>query len=303
MNTVRKRMLRTSLSLAGALALVTATPELVAASGADATADAQAEVTADAEQTGADTGTEPRAEVDAGADAEIAVTARDCDSVDVTSTKDISNVVVVFSDGSEQRFDGINQTSWSFDGDGETVAALYVKSGNNGTDAGPGYGELVDVDEAGCETDTAVGGEAQTDTEGDVQTGVEVEGGTEADVEGDVAAEVRGDRAVRADSGIEAGVGAEVMGDVQLPAGAEVLAGAGARAAAAPSTAVGASVLSAGATPDSSTATGSSTGTLPMTGADDTLALAAAGAALLLGGIGAERLARQRAVKAGAHRG
>ncbi len=58
---------------------------------------------------------------------------QDCDSVDVGSEKDISNVIVRYEDGTYQKFDGLSGTTWSLPVPTEYgyVVAIWVKSGNN----------------------------------------------------------------------------------------------------------------------------------------------------------------------------
>ncbi|HVM18662.1 MAG TPA: hypothetical protein VM307_01755 [Egibacteraceae bacterium] len=61
-----------------------------------------------------------------------------------TSSKDLSNVVLVFQDGTTQRFEGLKGTSGTFSGTGanagKTVTSAYVKSGRERSGDGPGYG-------------------------------------------------------------------------------------------------------------------------------------------------------------------
>lgn len=63
----------------------------------------------------------------------------------VVSTKDLSNVVLYFSDGSTQKFDGLYGNTGSFRGTGynynKLIITAWVKSGNNQSGDGPGYGE------------------------------------------------------------------------------------------------------------------------------------------------------------------
>ena len=68
--------------------------------------------------------------------------ADDCSSVDVTSTKDLSNVVLQFADGTYQKFDGLSSPTRSFRGDsGKNIVRLWVKSGTNDSGDCPGCGE------------------------------------------------------------------------------------------------------------------------------------------------------------------
>ncbi len=77
-----------------------------------------------------------------------------CQSVEVESSKDLSNVVLVFEDGSWQKFDGLDGHTGVFAGTGEhagaTIATAYVKSGNNHSGDGPGWGERHDAG-TGCD--------------------------------------------------------------------------------------------------------------------------------------------------------
>lgn len=63
----------------------------------------------------------------------------------VTSTKDLSNVVLQFSDWSTQKFEGLSSTTGTFRGTGynynKIITRLWVKSGPNDSGEGPGYGE------------------------------------------------------------------------------------------------------------------------------------------------------------------
>lgn len=67
-------------------------------------------------------------------------------SIYTVSTKDLSNVVLEFSNGNRQKFDNLNQgTSGEFAGTGanygKRVTKCWVKSGTNASGDGPGYGE------------------------------------------------------------------------------------------------------------------------------------------------------------------
>lgn len=69
-------------------------------------------------------------------------------SVYVTSTKDLSNVVLEFEDGEHQKFEGLSGHSGTFAGTeehyGKQVVTVWVKSGCNSSNDGPGYGERFD---------------------------------------------------------------------------------------------------------------------------------------------------------------
>jgi len=75
---------------------------------------------------------------------QIVVTFRGND-VYVTSTKDLSNVVLQFSDGTTQKFDGLTGKTGTFKGTGgnknKRIDRCWVKSGCNDSGEGPGYGE------------------------------------------------------------------------------------------------------------------------------------------------------------------
>lgn len=67
------------------------------------------------------------------------------DDVYVTSTKDLSNVVLGFSDGSTQKFEGLESRTGVFQGTGRNankqITKVWVKSGCNSSSDGRGYGE------------------------------------------------------------------------------------------------------------------------------------------------------------------
>jgi len=72
-----------------------------------------------------------------------------CTAVYITSQKDLSNVVVELDDGTEYKYDELNQgTTGTFDvpdgHDGRTIVGCWVKAGNNASGDGPGYGERFD---------------------------------------------------------------------------------------------------------------------------------------------------------------
>lgn len=77
-------------------------------------------------------------------EAQITVTFRGND-IYVVSTKDISNVVLQFSDGTLQRFEGIRGKTGAFTGTGtyanKRIVRCWVKSGTYESGEGPGYGE------------------------------------------------------------------------------------------------------------------------------------------------------------------
>jgi hypothetical protein len=68
-----------------------------------------------------------------------------CDnSVTTTSTKDLSNVVLKFSDGSDYKFDNLNcGKSKRFSYQNKVIVGVWIKSGCNSSGDGPGYGEWI----------------------------------------------------------------------------------------------------------------------------------------------------------------
>lgn len=64
-------------------------------------------------------------------------------SVYVTSTKDLSNVVLQFSNGSTFKFDGLSGRTGTFSKN-KAISKIWVKSGANTSGDGPGYGEGFD---------------------------------------------------------------------------------------------------------------------------------------------------------------
>ncbi len=69
--------------------------------------------------------------------------------ISVDSTKDLSNVVLEFSNGYRQKFDGLYGHTGTFRGTGyfnnQLIIRAWVKSGNNASGEGPGYGERFDM--------------------------------------------------------------------------------------------------------------------------------------------------------------
>jgi hypothetical protein len=89
-----------------------------------------------------------------------AVFSADDKSVTATSTKDLSNVVLKFEDGTVQKFDNLSGLSKTFSGtglfSGKCIAGIWIKSGCNQSNDGPGYGEYVKNPKAklSCSTTT-----------------------------------------------------------------------------------------------------------------------------------------------------
>lgn len=67
----------------------------------------------------------------------------------VKSTKDLSNVVLEFDNGSKQKFDGLSGKTGTFKGtgsySGKYIDTCWIKSGSNSSYDGPGYGERFDI--------------------------------------------------------------------------------------------------------------------------------------------------------------
>lgn len=68
-------------------------------------------------------------------------------SVVVSSTKDLSNVVLKFNDNTTQKFDNLSGLSGTFEASGvhaeKCIVGVWIKSGCNSSNDGPGYGEFV----------------------------------------------------------------------------------------------------------------------------------------------------------------
>ena len=81
-------------------------------------------------------------------DSEVTVTFFDCDNIDISSCKNLSNVVLVYTDGSWQKFDNLSGTTGSFAGTGahagKEISHVYVKAGCFKSGEGPGFGRRFD---------------------------------------------------------------------------------------------------------------------------------------------------------------
>jgi len=67
-------------------------------------------------------------------------------SVEVTSTKDLSNVVLRLSDGRDVKHEGLHGNSKTFVAPaGTTITAVFIKSGDNDSGEGSGYGQRVNA--------------------------------------------------------------------------------------------------------------------------------------------------------------
>jgi large repetitive protein len=68
-------------------------------------------------------------------------------SVTVSSTKDLSNVVLKFHDNTTQKFEGLSGLTGTFQGTGahsnKCIVGVWIKSGCNKSNDGPGFGEYV----------------------------------------------------------------------------------------------------------------------------------------------------------------
>jgi large repetitive protein len=77
-----------------------------------------------------------------------AVFAPNHQSVTTNSTMDLSNVVLQFSDGTTQKFEGLTGLTGTFAGTGQhagkCITGVWIKSGCNQSGDGPGYGEFVE---------------------------------------------------------------------------------------------------------------------------------------------------------------
>jgi len=73
---------------------------------------------------------------------------QETNSVSVESTKDLSNIVLLFADGSTQRFEDLSGLTDEFAGTGEhagmLLTGIWIKSGCNSSGDGPGYGEFLE---------------------------------------------------------------------------------------------------------------------------------------------------------------
>lgn len=67
-----------------------------------------------------------------------------CTELQINSSKEISNIVYEI-DGVEVKIEDIGSHSYTFP-DGADITTVWVKSGNNKSGDGPGYGERFDVE-------------------------------------------------------------------------------------------------------------------------------------------------------------
>ncbi len=69
-------------------------------------------------------------------------------TVSAESTKELSNIVLLFSDGTTERFEGLSGKTGEFTGTGDNndkiLTGVWIKSGCNASGDGPGYGEFIE---------------------------------------------------------------------------------------------------------------------------------------------------------------
>lgn len=79
---------------------------------------------------------------------EVTVTFYDCDSISVISCKNLSNVVLVYTDCTWEKFRNLCGNSGDFQGEGanegKEISHVYVKSGCYRSGEGPGFGRRFD---------------------------------------------------------------------------------------------------------------------------------------------------------------
>jgi hypothetical protein len=80
-----------------------------------------------------------------GCRSQVSVTFTNCESVNVTSCKDLSNVVLGFDDCTTYKYDNLTGTTGSYTAPaGKKIIAVWVKSGCYQSGDGPGFGWRVD---------------------------------------------------------------------------------------------------------------------------------------------------------------
>jgi hypothetical protein len=83
-------------------------------------------------------------------------------SITAVSTKDLSNVVLKFSNNSTYKFDGLTGKTGTFAGtgsnSGKRIVTAWVKSGSNASGDGPGYGERFDFTTTNIKTALGLNG-------------------------------------------------------------------------------------------------------------------------------------------------
>lgn len=100
----------------------------------------------------------------------------ECSEVHIVSCKELSNVVLAYTDGEHSKFDGLKGNYGTFGGGEREIAAVWVKAGSNGSGDGPGYGERFDS-EAECDD----GGTGGTGGHGGDMAGAGGMGGSDCD--------------------------------------------------------------------------------------------------------------------------
>lgn len=120
--------------------------------------------------------TAPAALAAGNSPAEVTVD-HDCTSIDVVSSKDISNVVLQFDDGDTQRFEDLPERrtgtfAGTGDDSGEVITTAWIKSGNNKSGDGPGYGARFDFtdDLDDCTSDSQTSGSTGTTNDDGTQS-------------------------------------------------------------------------------------------------------------------------------------
>ena len=83
----------------------------------------------------------------------------ECHSIDVSSCKDISNVVLEFYDGEHRKLDNVNSQCVTIGKADKVITGAWVKAGNNSSGDGPGYGERFDSDREDCDGTGGDGGD------------------------------------------------------------------------------------------------------------------------------------------------
>jgi len=77
-----------------------------------------------------------------------------CGGITVYTCKDLSNIVIEFDDGTQQRIEGVDGHVNTFAGTGanagKRIVRVWVKAGNNASGDGPGFGERVEAPPQSC---------------------------------------------------------------------------------------------------------------------------------------------------------
>jgi hypothetical protein len=83
----------------------------------------------------------------------------ECEAIHVSSCKDISNVVLEFSDGKHRKFDDVESQCVTIGVADRVIKGAWVKAGNNRSGDGPGYGERFESDRDDCDGAGGAGGD------------------------------------------------------------------------------------------------------------------------------------------------